>query len=154
MDVYDLILESFLPLFYKGKYTEAIEILHQAWDGITDKNTQITEQIYIQSELGRCYLELIKRSKGASEAEIFVKQASENFLAAYEQLSQLNDEVEKKEWEKTLRQGLRDIDYLMKIGIPISSRKNKKYTNHFFTAKLHSRRTLLQPYWQFSLFCQ
>ena len=112
MDVYDLILESFLPLFYKGKYTEAIEILHQAWDGITDKNTQITEQIYIQSELGRCYLELIKRSKGASEAEIFVKQASENFLAAYEQLSQLNDEVEKKEWEKTLRQGLRDIDYL------------------------------------------
>lgn len=222
MDVNGLIFKSFLPLFDKGKYTEAIEILHQAWDGITDKNTQIPEQIKIrywlgeyyltqainakdtdkadglfgqavwhfqellqltkqledeqnkiqeqiiaqfrlsfcylkhaqktkdtdkadklfgqaveysrkrleltkqlkdgqdkihkqivaQFRLGRCYLEQIKRSKSTSEAEIFVKQANENFLAAYEQLSQLSNEEAKKEWEKTIRLGLRDIDYL------------------------------------------
>ena len=63
MDVYDLIFESFLPLFYKGKYTEAIEILHQAWNEITDKSTQITEQCDIQYWLGCCYFEQIKRVK-------------------------------------------------------------------------------------------
>ena len=108
-----LILRGFL-LSRKGKYVEAIEKLRQAWDGITDKSTQITEQIYIQSELGSCYLELIKRSKSTSEAEIFVKQANENFLAAYEQFSQLSNEEEKKEWEKTIRPGLRDVAYLNK----------------------------------------
>ena len=113
MDVMSLILRGFL-LSRKGKYVEAIEKLRQAWDGITDKSTQITEQIYIQSELGSCYLGLIKRSKSTSEAEIFVKQANENFLAAYEQLSQLNDEEEKKEWEKTICPGLRDMAYLNK----------------------------------------
>ena len=113
MDFMSLILRGFL-LSRKGKYVEAIEKLRQAWDGITDKSTQITEQIYIQSELGSCYLELIKRSKSTSEAEIFVKQANENFLAAYEQFSQLSNEEEKKEWEKTIRPGLRDVAYLNK----------------------------------------
>ena len=113
MDFMSLILRGFL-LSRKGKYVEAIEKLRQAWDGITDKGTQITEQIYIQSELGSCYLELIKRSKSTSEAEIFVKQANENFLAAYEQFSQLSNEEEKKEWEKTIRPGLRDVAYLNK----------------------------------------
>ena len=113
MDVMSLILRGFL-LSRKGKYVEAIEKLRQAWDGITDKSTQITEQIYIQSELGSCYLELIKRSKSTSEAEGFVKQANENFLAAYEQFSQLSDKEEKKEWEKTIRPGLRDVAYLNK----------------------------------------
>ena len=165
MDVMPSILESLLD----RKYAEAIKILHQDWDEITNQNTQITEQIkiqywlsycyfeqfmkikdtdkanklfekavehfrellkltkqltdkqdriqqqiYAQSGLGGCYIEQIKRSKSISEAEIFVKQASENFLAAYEQLSQLSDEAEKKEWKKTIRQGLREIDYLNK----------------------------------------
>ena len=35
MAVKDLINES-LSLFNEGKYAEAIEKLHQAWDGITD----------------------------------------------------------------------------------------------------------------------
>lgn len=108
-----LILRGFL-LSRKGKYVEAIEKLRQARDGITDKSTQITEQIYIHSELGSCYLELIKRSKSTSEAERFFKQANENFLAAYEQSSRLSDEEEKKEWEKTIRPGLRDVAYLNK----------------------------------------
>lgn len=79
---------------------------------LTDKQDRIQQQIYAQSGLGGCYIEQIKRSKSTSEAEIFVKQASENFLAAYEQLPQLSDEEEKKEWEKSIRQGLTDIDYL------------------------------------------
>ena len=40
MDVNDLISAA-VQLFNEKKYAEAIEILHQAWDGITDKNTQI-----------------------------------------------------------------------------------------------------------------
>ena len=79
---------------------------------LTDKQDRIQQQIYAQSGLGGCYIEQIKRSKSTSEAEIFVKQASENFLAAYEQLPQLSDEKEKKVWEKIIRPGLRDIDYL------------------------------------------
>ena len=167
MAVKDLIIES-LSLFNEGKYAEAIEKLHQAWDGITNKNTQITEQcdiqywlgdcyfeqaiakntnktdrlidkavkhfqeslsltkhltdeqdriyrqIYAQSGLGSCYIEQIKSSKSTSKAEIFIKQASENFSAVYEKISQLNDEVEKKEWEKIIRPSLRDINYLNK----------------------------------------
>ncbi|WP_455008222.1 sel1 repeat family protein [Neisseria sicca] len=165
MAVKDLINES-LSLFNEGKYAEAIEKLHQAWDGITDKSIQILDQIaitfllgrcyskqvmrvndkdvtdkpfdnaieYLQKSLelaqkleneqlrsltqissqfwlGRCYLERIKRSKSTPEAEKFAKcLASKYFSAAYEQLPQLSDE--EKEWEKSIRQGLTDIDYL------------------------------------------
>ena len=165
MAVKDLIIES-LSLFNEGKYAEAIEKLHQAWDGITDKSIQILDQIaitfllgrcyskqvmrvndkdvtdkpfdnaieYLQKSLelaqkleneqlrsltqissqfwlGRCYLERIKRSKSTPEAEKFAKcLASKYFSAAYEQLPQLSDE--EKEWEKSIRQGLTDIDYL------------------------------------------
>ena len=110
MDVNRLIFESLL-LSNDGKYVEAIEKLNQAWCEIPDKNNQISEQFLIQYQLGSCYLELIKRSKGT---ESFVKQANENFLAAYEKLSQLSDEdeEEKKEWKKIIYQGLKDIHYL------------------------------------------
>ena len=110
MDINRLIFESLL-LSNDGKYVEAIEKLNQAWCEIPDKNNQISEQFLIQYQLGSCYLELIKRSKGT---ESFVKQANENFLAAYEKLSQLGDEdeEEKKEWKKIIYQGLKDIHYL------------------------------------------
>ena len=165
MDVNGLISAAF-QLFNEKKYAEAIEKLHQAWDGITDKSIQILDQIaitfllgrcyskqvmrvndkdvtdkpfdnaieYLQKSLelaqkleneqlrsltqissqfwlGRCYLERIKRSKSTPEAEKFAKcLASKYFSAAYEQLPQLSDE--EKEWEKSIRQGLTDIDYL------------------------------------------
>lgn len=92
MDINRLIFESLL-LSNDGKYVEAIEKLNQAWCEIPDKNNQISEQFLIQYQLGSCYLELIKRSKGT---ESFVKQANENFLAAYEKLSQLSDEDEEE----------------------------------------------------------
>ena len=134
MDVMSLILRGFL-LSRKGKYVEAIEKLRQARDGITDKSTQITEQIYIQSELGSCYLELIKRSKSTSEAERFFKQANENFLAAYEQSSRLSDEEEKKEWEKTIRPGLRDIAYLNKDWKSYFEKKKQEIQESLFNGE-------------------
>ena len=180
------ILESLLD----RKYAEAIKILHQDWDEITNQNTQITEQIeiqywlsycyfeqfmkikdtdkanklfekavehfrellkltkqltdkqdriqqqiYAQSGLGGCYIEQIKRSKSTSEAEIFVKQASENFLAAYEQLSQLSDEEEKKKWEKIIRLGLRNIDYLYKDWHSYFEKKKQEIQESLFKGK-------------------
>ena len=79
---------------------------------LTNEQNGILQQISAQSDLGRCYLEQIKRSKSISEAEKFVKQDGEKFSAAYEQLSQLSDEKEKKVWEKIIRPGLRDSYYL------------------------------------------
>ena len=186
MDVMPSILESLLD----RKYAEAIKILHQDWDEITNQNTQITEQIeiqywlsycyfeqfmkikdtdkanklfekavehfrellkltkqltdkqdriqqqiYAQSGLGGCYIEQIKRSKSTSEAEIFVKQASENFLAAYEQLSQLSDEEEKKKWEKIIRLGLRNIDYLYKDWHSYFEKKKQEIQESLFKGK-------------------
>lgn len=188
MAVKDLIVES-LSLFNEGKYAEAIEKLHQAWDGITDKSTQILNQIaitfllgrcyskqvmrvndkdvadkpfdnaieYLQKSLelaqkleneqlrsltqissqfwlGRCYLERIKRSKSTPEAEKFAKcLASKYFSAAYEQLPQLSDE--EKEWEKSIRQGLTDIDYLNKDWNSYFEKKKQEIQESLFKGK-------------------
>lgn len=134
MNVNGLIIASILVLSNR-KYAEAIKMLHQAWDEITDKSTQISEQISIQHLLGRCYFEQIKRSKSTSEAEIFVKQANENFFAVYEKISQLNDEVEKKEWEKIIRPSLRDIDYLNKDWNSYFEKKKQEIQESLFKGK-------------------
>ena len=189
MDVNGLINEISQLLFEEKKYTEAIEKLHQAWDGITeitDKSTRILDQIAItsllghcyykqtmrvkdtdvadklfdnaikyvqkslelvqqltdgqfrsmtqfslQAWLGRCYLERIKRSKSTSE----MVQARKYFSAAHSQLLQLNDEVEKREWEKTLRQGLRDIDYLNKDWHSYFEKKKQEIRELLFKGK-------------------
>lgn len=102
---------------------------------LTDKQDRIQQQIYAQSGLGGCYIEQIKRSKSTSEAEIFVKQASENFLAAYEQLSQLSDEEEKKKWEKIIRLGLRNIDYLYKDWHSYFEKKKQEIQESLFKGK-------------------
>ena len=75
-----------------GHYQQRLQLAKQ----LTNEQNGILQQINAQSDLGRCYLEQIKRSKSISEAEKFVKQAGEKFSAAYEQLSQLSDEKEKK----------------------------------------------------------
>ena len=93
-----------------GHYQQRLQLAKQ----LTNEQNGILQQINAQSDLGRCYLEQIKRSKSISEAEKFVKQAGEKFSAAYEQLSQLSDEKEKKVWEKIIRPGRRDTDYLNK----------------------------------------
>ena len=186
MDVRGLINESSRLLFKEGNYAEAIKKLHQAWDEITDKRTQIAEQIRIKSWLGHCYykqamrvkdtdeadksfsdaityghkslelaqeleieqlrsqiqislqfwlgycyLEWIKRTKSTSE----MVQASEKFSAAYEQLSQLSDEEEIKEWKKDILQGLRDIDYLNKDWYSYFEKKKQEIQELLFKNK-------------------
>ena len=95
MDVNGLIFKSFLPLFDKGKYTEAIEILHQAWDGITDKNTQIPEQIKIQYWLGEYYLTQAINAKDTDKAGGLFGQAVWHFQELLQLTKQLEDEQNK-----------------------------------------------------------
>ena len=78
MDVNDLISVAF-QLFNEKKYAEAIEKLHQAWDGIIDKSTQIAEQIRIQYVLGRCYYEQAMKTKDTDEADKLFEKAVEHF---------------------------------------------------------------------------
>ena len=68
MNVNDLISAA-VQLFNEGKYAEVIEKLEQA-NKITNENTQIAEQINIQSGLGRCHLELAMKSKNKYEADM------------------------------------------------------------------------------------
>lgn len=91
MDVNDLIFESFL-LINEGKYDEAIEILHQAWDEITDKRTQIEEQIEIKSCLGDCYLKQARRTKNRDKAGELFEQAIKHNQERLELAKQLTDE--------------------------------------------------------------
>ena len=82
---------------------------------LENEQNRIEQQIFAQFVLCCCYIERVKKIKTTFEAEKFAKyQASKYFSAAYDQLSQLSDEAEKKEWKKTIRQGLREIDYLNK----------------------------------------
>lgn len=82
---------------------------------LENEQNRIQKQIFARFGLCCCYIERVKKIKTTFEAEKFAKyQASKYFSAAYDQLSQLSDEAEKKEWKKTIRQGLREIDYLNK----------------------------------------
>ena len=82
---------------------------------LENEQNRIEQQIFAQFALCCCYIERVKKIKTTFEAEKFAKyQASKYFSAAYDQLSQLSDEAEKKEWKKTIRQGLREINYLNK----------------------------------------
>ena len=91
MAVKDLIIES-LSLFNEGKYAEAIEKLRQAWNGITDKSTQIAEQIQIQSGFGRCYFEQAMKVKDTDEADKLFEKAVEHYREWLQLAKQLSDE--------------------------------------------------------------
>ena len=78
MDVNDLISAS-VQLFNEEKYAEAIETLHQAWDGITDKSTRISEQCLIQTWLGCCYFEQAMKSKDTDSADKLFKKAIKHY---------------------------------------------------------------------------
>ena len=78
MDVTDLMDES-KKLLNEKKYAEALEKLHQAWDGITDKSTRISEQSWIQSGLGRCYFEQAMKAKNTDKVGKLFGKAVEHF---------------------------------------------------------------------------
>ena len=94
MDVNDLIFETFL-LFSEGKYAEAIKKANQAWNGITNKNTQIPEQIKIQDRLGGCYLEQARKTKDADKADKRFGQAVKHHQKQLQLAEQLEDEQDK-----------------------------------------------------------
>lgn len=114
-----------------GHYQQRLQLAKQ----LTNEQNGILQQINAQSDLGRCYLEQIKRSKSISEAEKFVKQAGEKFSAAYEQLSQLSDEKEKKVWEKIIRPGRRDTDYLNKDWNSYFEKKKQEIQESLFNGE-------------------
>ena len=91
MDVTDLMDES-KELLNKEKYAEALEKLHQALDGITDKSTRILEQSWIQSWLGRCYFEQAMKAKDTDEADKLFEKAVEHFREWLRFAKQLADE--------------------------------------------------------------
>ena len=91
MDVNDLISVA-VQLFNEKKYAEAIEKLHQAWDGITDKSTQIREQIEIQSGFGRCYFEQAMKAKDTDETDKLFGKAVEHYQERLRFAKQLTDE--------------------------------------------------------------
>ena len=91
MDMNDLISVA-VQLFNEKKYAEAIEKLHQAWDGITDKSIQITEQSWIQSGLGRCYFEQAIKTKDTDKADKLFGKAVKHFQKGFRLAKQLADE--------------------------------------------------------------
>ena len=90
MDVNGLIDES-SELFNEKQYDEAIEILHQAWDEIVDKSTQITEQIEIQAWFGRCYFAQAEKAKDADKSDELFKLAVEHYQQRLKLAKQLTD---------------------------------------------------------------
>ena len=81
-----------VQLFNEKKYAEAIEKLHQAWDGITDKSTRISEQSWIQSGLGRCYFEQAIKTKDTDKADKLFGKAVKHFQKGLWLAKQLADE--------------------------------------------------------------
>ena len=91
MDVTDFIGEGF-KLFNEEKYAEAIKKLHQAWDWITDKRTQIKEQREIQAGLGHCYFEQAIKTKDTDKADELFEKAVEHYQEWLQLAKQLADE--------------------------------------------------------------
>ena len=91
MDVNGLISAA-SQLFNEKKYAEAIEKLHQAWDGITDKSTRISEQSWIQSEIGHCYFEQAEKTKDIDKTDELFGQAVEHYQKWLQITEQLADE--------------------------------------------------------------
>ena len=90
MDVNGLIDES-SELFNEKQYDEAIEKLHQAWDEIVDKSTQINEQINIQAWFGRCYFAQAEKAKDADKSDELFKLAVEHYRQRLKLAKQLTD---------------------------------------------------------------
>ena len=101
MDVNGLISAS-VQLFKEEKYAEAIETLHQAWDAITDKSTQITEQSWIKSGLGHCYFEQAMKAKNTDKAGKLFELAVEHYQEWLQLAKQLTDKQSSVQLAKKL----------------------------------------------------
>ena len=90
-----MLIDEARELFEEEKYTEAIKKANQAWNGITNKNTQIPEQIKIQDRLGGCYLEQARKTKDADKADKRFGQAVKHHQKQLQLAEQLEDEQAK-----------------------------------------------------------
>lgn len=118
-------------------FEKAIEH-HREWLRLIKASGQndVQQQTNAQSWLGCCYLEWGKRIGITSfEAEKFIKQATEYFSPAYEQLSRLSDEAEKKVIEKRIRQSLRDVAYLNEDWHSYFEKKKQEIQESLFKGK-------------------
>ena len=102
---------------------------------LTDEQGSVQQQINVQSWLGGCYFERIKRIKSTSEAEKFVTQASEYFSAAFRQIAQINDEREQEKLKKGIHPYLRDIDYLNEDWDSYFEKKKQETQESLFKGK-------------------
>lgn len=89
--IVDGLIEESLLFFDEKQYDEAIEKLHQAWDEIVDKSTQITEQIEIQAWFGRCYFAQAEKAKDADKSDELFKLAVEHYKQRLKLAKQLTD---------------------------------------------------------------
>lgn len=87
----DGLIEESLLFFDERQYDEAIEKLHQAWDEIVDKSTQINEQINIQAWFGRCYFAQAEKAKDADKSDELFKLAVEHYRQRLKLAKQLTD---------------------------------------------------------------
>lgn len=87
----DGLIEESLLFFDERQYDEAIEKLHQAWDEIVDKSTQINEQINIQAWFGRCYFAQAEKAKDADKSDELFKLAVEHYRQRLKLTKQLTD---------------------------------------------------------------
>ena len=102
MDVKGLI-DAASQLFNEGKYAEVIEKLEQA-NKITHESTPISEQIDIQSGLGRCYFEQGIKTKDEDKANKLFKKAVEYYqqwLGLTKQLTDEHNSIQQKIWIQT-----------------------------------------------------
>ena len=102
MDVKGLI-DAASQLFNEGKYAEVIEKLEQA-NKITHESTPISEQINIQSGLGRCYFEQGIKTKDEDKANKLFKKAVEYYqqwLGLTKQLTDEHNSIQQKIWIQT-----------------------------------------------------
>ena len=117
---------------------KAIEY-YQQWLGLTkqltDEHNSIQQKIWIQTWLGRCYFERIKRIKSTPEAEKFVTQASKYFSAAFRHIAQINDEREQEKLKKGIHPYLRDIDYLNEDWDSYFDKKKQEIQESLFKGK-------------------
>lgn len=110
-------------------YQQWLELTKQ----LTDEHNSIQQKIWIQTWLGRCYFERIKRIKSTPEAEKFVTQASKYFSAAFRHIAQINDEREQEKLKKGIHPYLRDIDYL-----------NEDWDSYFDKKKQETQKSLFK----------
>ena len=81
---------------------------------LADKQNSIQQQIYVQFELGRCYLKQAVKIKDEDSSKVkeLTEKADKYFLFSLNNLPQLKDELERNRADRIIHQHLREIRFL------------------------------------------